>query len=365
MANQGENQAYTFNLIDQHRLQERYNGGFSYCHVFVSAGWLSGNPNIQDTDEVTQGLYREMLTYFVALRERGELVDLTMREFASWYKRTIPIGAPQVALAKEVLYGSGKHYFWYLDPYCRVLVDATQGGAIGDLRPYAGQVAGETGPDQPATMYGSYPYVIQSQHRSGNAHHFADGSRTTLQVMHAGETLDLARARTTVADVVRDEAGTRVRLTPAELRFASGLSACIETVYLFRGGGAIEITRRLTSLSDPQAHLRVREYVKGCVGVTEYPQDLSGITLRVEGEDPQALTYAYRSRAASTPGATAAIADIPQANTRLSLSSTNGPYQRGHIVEGFLFNPYFTLALDHELALGEELTTCLSLNQLA
>ncbi|PJF46005.1 MAG: hypothetical protein CUN48_16000, partial [Candidatus Thermofonsia Clade 3 bacterium] len=37
-----------------------------------------------------------------------------------------------------------------------------------------------------------YPYLIQSQHRTGNAHHYADGSRTTLLVTRNGLRLHTA-----------------------------------------------------------------------------------------------------------------------------------------------------------------------------
>ena len=44
-----------------------YNDGFSYTNVFVGPNWLSGSPNVQDSDEVTQGMYREYLEYYAQL----------------------------------------------------------------------------------------------------------------------------------------------------------------------------------------------------------------------------------------------------------------------------------------------------------
>ena len=46
--------------------------------------------------------------------------------------------------------------------------------------------------------------------------------------------------------------------------------------------------------------LRVQEYVKGCYGLTEYPEDMRGIRLAVEGEIPRTLDYEYRSRTIQT-----------------------------------------------------------------
>jgi hypothetical protein len=364
MANEGADCPYMFNLVDQHRLQEEYNDGFSYCHVFVGAGWLSNHHAIEDPDEVTQDLYREFLEYFAGLREQGQVTDMTMSEFASWYREHVPIGKPQVALAKEVLYGSGKEYFWYVDPYFRVLIDATQGGSIGDLRPYAGRVERSTGPDSPALWYGSYPYVIQSQHRSGISHHFADGARTTLLVTHGDETLDLGTCRTRCAGVTRDGEGVHVRLTPAQLVFASGLKASIGTTYRFVGEGRLLIERRLADVSDPTAALRFQEYFKGCYGTTEYPEDMHGVELAVEGDISRTLAYEYRSRSIQAAEARAVTARIPQVNAEVRLEAAGGPAALGRAIEGYLFNPYYTLTLETTLEEGEEMRTWLNVQEL-
>ena len=354
---------YMFNLVDQHRLQEKYNDGFSYCNVHVGAGWLAPNHCASDPEAVSVGLYREFLEYFVELRKQGRCRDMRMGEFASWYRENTPIEKPQLALAKEMLYGTGKHYFWYVDGYSRVLIDATQGGGIGDLRPYAGQVAVETGPDTPHTIYGSYPYIIHSQYRSGLAHHFEDGARTTLFVICKGEEVDLGTCPTTVATVVKEGAGTRVRLTPAEVSFRNGARVLIETEYYFAGKGDIQIVRRLVGTSGPGVEVRVREYVKGCHGTTEYPEDMKGIRLSVEGADPAALDYAYKGRTLATRAATAVRACIPQIRTELVLESEGEAALQGQAIEGYLFNPYYTLTL--EKTLPKEMQTWLRVKKLS
>jgi hypothetical protein len=364
MAYVGTDCPYMFNLVDQHRLQEDYNNGYSYCHVLVGAGWLAPNHNVPDPEEVSKQLYRDFLAYFVELRQQGKLVDMTMSEFADWYRQNVPVGKPQVALAKDVLYDSKKQYFWYIDPYCRVTLDMAQAGSIGDLRPYAGQTPCVTGPDTPKLVYGSYPYVIHSQYRSGIAHHFVDGARTTLQVTCRGETIDLGTRRTHCAEVTQDSAGTHVRLTPATLTFAGGLTASIETTYHFAGRGEIVVARRLLELSDPAAVLQCREVFKGCYGVTEYPEDMHGIRLAVEGDAPQAIPYEYLSRTIETANARAVSARIPQISSEIRLEAVDGPAALGQAVEGYLFNPYYTLTLQKTLAKGEEVYTCLRINQL-
>lgn len=362
LANIGYNHPYDYNLVDNYRLQEDYNDGFSYYHVFVSPGWLAGHPTIQDPNEVSQKLYQDLLEYFVELRQQGQLTDMYMSEFADWYQEKIPIGKPQVYLAKELLYGSKKHYFWYIDPYCRVLIDTNQGGSIGDLRPYVGKYARSTGPDTPALIYGSYPYLIHSQYRSGISHHYMDGARTTLMVTHNDQTLDLGACRTRVAEVKRDATGTHTTLTPAKLTFQDGLHAEIETTYHFPGSGQILIARKIKALSDPQAVLQVQEYLKGCYGTTEYPEDMHGIQLGVEGEKSIAFEYLYRGRVIETANARATRARIPQINTEIRLEAVDGPALSGKAVEGILFNPYYTLTLAYSLTLGKETHTCLRLS---
>lgn len=355
---------YMFNLVDQQRLQEQYNDGFSHCNVHVSASWLVPNHNVPDPEAVSAGLYRDFLEYFVSLRREGCCRDMTMGEFAVWYRKAMPVGKPHMALAKEMLYGTGKHYFWYVDGYFRVLIDATQGGSIGDLRPYAGQVPVETGPDSPQTIYGSYPYLIHSQYRSGLAHHFEDGARTTLIAICNGEEVDLGTCPTKVASVEKGVEGTCVRLTPAEVTFRSGVRASIETEFQFVGNGDIRIVRRLVGTSDPGVEIRVREYVKGCYGTTEYPEDMKGIRLSVDGSIPAELAYAYKGRTLATGTAKSARAEIPQVGTKLVLEAEGDPALHGQAIEGFLFNPYYTLTLEKPLTKQKEITTWLRVKKL-
>jgi hypothetical protein len=361
MANEGEICPYSLNLVDQYRMQEDFNDGLSYFHVFVGATWLSGNPNIQDSDEITQKLYKELLEYFVELRSKGNLVDMYMSEFSNWFRENMPVGKPQVYLAKEMLYGSGKHYFWYADPYMRVLVDAGQGGSIGDFRPYAGKTENSTGTDSPSLAIGSYPYIIQSQYRAGIAHHHRDGARTTLLVRSGDETIDLGFSRTRVIDILTDNEGIHMKLSPAKITFKSGLYASIETIYHFMGQGKIILERKISDISDRDAELELTEYFKGCYGVTEYAEDLHGISLKVKGDIEQSMDYQYKSRTIKASNAHSVSALIPQVNTEVRLESLEECTSLGEVVEGYLFNPFFTLTLQSKIKKGKGLKTCLTI----
>ena len=42
-------------------------------------------------------------------------------------------------------------------------------------------------------------------------------------------------------------------------------------------------------MSDPDAEVYLDEYITACYGTTEYPEDMTGITLTCEGENPQSI----------------------------------------------------------------------------
>lgn len=358
LANEGLVHAYDFNLCDQYRMQEDFNAAPSYYQIHVSSGWLSGNPNILDTDEVTQQLYRETLEYIAALRDAGELVSMTLSEFAAEYRRTVPIGGQSVAVGKDILMDSGKQYFWAIDPGYRVLVDLFQGGSIGDLRPYAGRYAAFTGPDAPSGRYdmNSYPYLIQSQYRTGYKTHSRDGSRTTLLLSHGGEQRDLCAYNTRIASVERtEEGGSRLTLEPVTVAFSDGVSVTVQTVYDFRPGGRIGMTRRL--LSAAPEDLRLTEYVKGCYGFTEYPEDMKTLRLCVDGT-PQA-PFDYDRTVIDAGGGSTVSVVIPPITTELALTGEGAAHMS--VREGELFDPFYTLQAEFSAADRKEYVTWLSI----
>lgn len=369
LANKGLLHEYDYNLIDQYRMQEDYNDGFSFYHVHVSASWLGNSPNVQDPPEVSQRIYLETLKYLASLRNQGSVQDMHMSEFGAWYSNSVPLGKPAVAVGKEMLYGSGKHYFWFSDPYFRILIDAAQGGSIGDIRPYAGKFESFTGPDSPFREIATYPYLIQSQLRTGTVHHFADGSRTTLYLSDGAETVGLCECKVRVASVRRAGASVEMRLTSADIRFHSGLAVQLETVYEFIGSGKLLIKRKLAFISGEPARLHIREYFKGCYGFTEYAEDLRGIELEAVGEageeSRETLTYLYESRSMSLPKGRRVSASIPQIGTQVSLEPMNMEPETVGAEEGHLFNPYFTLKVEYAIDQdNKEAVTCLSIQKL-
>lgn len=340
LVNDGASHNYDFNLVDQYRMQEDFNNGFSYYQIHVSPSWLSGCACVMDSDEITQKMYREQLEYMRGLKQSGSLHDMTVSEFGEYYRRTVPIGTADAAVAKEMLFGSKKHYFWLASPSFRVLVDCDQGGSIGDLRPYNAEFEAFTGVDSPMREIHTYPYIIQSQLRTGVKTHCRDGSRTTLIVTVRGVKKDLCYCQSRVDKVERNGGDVILTLSPVSLDF-DGDTVKIRTVYTFCGEGKLRIKREI--LEKPKnERVELCEYFNGCFGFTEYPEDMNGIRLYADEEE---LLYGYIGRRIVKEDASRVGAVIPQINARVELRGSG----RGYACEGHLFAPFYTLALAYEI----------------
>lgn len=341
LANDGFTHNYDYNLVDQYRMQEDYNNGFSYYQIHVSPGWFFGNPNIMDSNETTCTLYRETLEYLAELREQGELTDMYLSEFGEYYKENVPVGTTDIGVGKDILFGSGKHYLWVLNNSYRVLVDTFQGGSIGDLRPYAGKYEAFTGVDAEKPLMNSYPYLVQSQYRSGLKHHHEDGSRTTLLVTHNNETLDMCNYPSKIENVERCGNNVTLELKPVIMKFKDGTEIEIQTVYEFENNGKIGITRKL--LKGDFKEVELCEYVKACYGFTEYPENMKGISFYVDKE--KAADYGYNAKVYGKPSVKSVSAVIPEITTALELCPEKDA--EGCVCDGHHFAPYFTLKLKY------------------
>ncbi|RAZ24549.1 hypothetical protein DK853_50425, partial [Klebsiella oxytoca] len=69
------------------------------------------------------------------------------------------------------------------------------------------------------------------------------------------------------------------------------------------GASNIKIERNILEISDPSAEITLDEYITACYGTTEYPEDMTGITLACEGENGTTINYEYRCRDAKLDGA--------------------------------------------------------------
>lgn len=353
---------YLFNLIDQYRHLALYNRGFCYNMMFVGPGWMNKLGRWEAPYELLVKSYEDGMAYYASLKKNGELIDMTMAEFAEHYRNTHHYTQPECALWRDILYGSEKQHFWYCDPYFRAAFDLNQGGAIIDLRPYAAKLEIEAGIGTKHIQDVSYPFLIQANYRAGYFTHYAgEGTIKSCKVSYGSVEADLCLCRTKAH--FSEENETRVlTLDPVELKLG-GLTAVVQTAYCFtEGSSEIEVNRHVLSVSIPGAKLKFSEYMTACYGTTEYSEDMTGITLSVSAPGKTvSIDYAYKCREAALEHAQAASAVIPQIQTKVTVACRSEA--RGFIREGYAFSPMFTLGMEAEIGEKETLTTWLRLEK--
>ena len=357
---------YFYNLVDQYRDLEKYNNGYAYNMMFVGPGWMNKMGRWEAPYELLLKSYEDGCAYYGKLKKEGKLVDMTMSEFADYYREKKHYTEPECALWRDILYGSEKQVFWYCDPYMRACVNMDQGGAIVDLRPYAAKLKWEVGIGTKHVQDASYPFLIQEKYRAGYFTHYAgEGTVRSAKVCYNGEEVDLCLCRTKAHfSEEKDAAGKVTRiltLDPVDIEF-EGLTVKLQTKeYFEEGSGAIRIERNILEMSDPTAKVEINEYMVACYGTTEYPEDMTGITLTAKGNTTETITYEYKCREASVAGAKEVSAVIPAIETKVSLTTEDDA--EGYIREGYAFSPMFTLGYKKTVSDKEVFSTWLNLEK--
>lgn len=352
---------YLYNLIDQYRAQEKYNNGYAYNMMFVGPGWMNKMGRWEAPYELLLKSYSEGCKYYGDLKKEGKLIDMTMSEFADYYRKKKSYTEPECALWRDILYGSDKQLFWYTDPYMRAGVNMDQGGAIFDLRPYAAKLKWEVGIGTKHVQDASYPFLIQEKYRAGYFTHYAgEGTIRSAKLCYQGEEVDLCLCRTKAH--FSQEGNTRIlTLDPVEIEFYD-LTVKLQTRLQFpEGEGTIHIEREILEMSRPDATVEINEYMVACYGTTEYPEDMNGIVLRCEGSEPKELVYNYQCREESLAGAKEVSAVIPAIETKVSMGASHGA--EGYVREGYSFSPMFTLGYKKQVSDKEVFATWLKLEK--
>ncbi len=347
---------YLFNIIDQYRHQAKFNNGYSYNMMFVGPGWMNRKGRWESPYELLVKSYEDGMAYYGKLKKEGKLLDLTMTEFAQWYREHKTYTEPEVSLWRDILYGSEKQHFWYVDPDMRCCLDMNQGGAMIDLRPYAAKLYWPTGIGTPHVQDTSYPFLIQANYRAGYFTHYAgEGTVKSCKVSYNGRSADMCLCRTKAH--FSQEGNVRIVTTdPVEMELGE-LKVKLQNIFRFRqGSGKVETERRVLETSIPGAKVEIDEYITACYGTTEYPEDMTPVVLRAGQEE---IRYAYKCRSAETVGVASAV--IPPIETKVSL--TAGEQERCYIREGYAFSPMFTLGVKKTVGEKEGLVTWLSLEK--
>ena len=358
---------YLYNLIDQYRDLEKYNNGYAYNMMFVGPGWLNKMGRWEAPYELLKKSYEDGMAYYGQLKKEGKLEDMTMAEFADYFRSKKTYTEPECALWRDILYGSDKQLFWYCDPYMRACINMNQGGALVDLRPYAAKLKWEVGIGTSHVQDASYPFLIQEKYRAGYFTHYAgEGTVRSAKLTYNGEEVDLCLCRTHAKfseEVIEDGKKKRIlTLNPVDIEFYD-LTVTLQTRVIFtEGSSEIEMERTVLSMSNPDAEVELNEYMVACYGTTEYPEDMTSITLTCKGKEEKSIAYAYKCREEEEEGATSVEAVIPPVETKVSMRSSDSS-AAGYIREGYAFSPMFTLGYKSKLKDKEVVSTWLRLEK--
>jgi hypothetical protein len=351
---------YFFNLVDMYREQARYNNGRAYNMMFVGPGWLNKAGRWEQPYSLLKKSYCDGLDYYAKLKKNGQLIDMTMAEYAAYYRKEHPSYLePEVALWRDVLYGSNKEYFWYYDPFFRACLDFNQGGAMICLNPYVGKLDLPVGIGTGNAYNASYPYIIEANYRAGFFTHYAgQGTLKSCVIRYQGQECDLALERTLAS---YQKVGDDIELTtnPFEVVFKD-LSFHMQSVYRFKKGtGEIVTTRRILDDLGGKS-IEIEDYLVGCYGINEYSDDMSCVTLEVEGnQGKQSLQYAYKMR--QLVGSDVSRAIIPPVNTIVEMGGD--PQATVKAEEGIAFSPMFRLSVSQVLSSKGEFTSWLKVKK--
>lgn len=358
----GQEYPYLYNLIDQYRYQEKFNNGYAYNMMFVGPGWMNKMGRWEAPYELLKQSYFDGCAYYGKLKKEGRLIDMTMSEFADYYRQKRSYTEPECALWRDILYGSDKQLFWYCDPFMRACVNMNQGGAIVDLRPYVSKLEWKVGIGTKHVQEAGYPFLIQEKYRAGYFTHYAgEGTVRSAKLCYQGEEVDLCQCRTH-AHFAEENGERKLILDPVEIEFYD-LTVKLQTVIAFpQGSSNIRMERHILEMSRPDAEVEINEYMVACYGVTEYPEDMTCITLSVAGEGKkEELQYAYKCREYSLDNADEVAAVIPPIETRVSMTCEN--QAAGYYKEGYAFSPMFTLGYSGKIRDKEVFTTWLRLEK--
>ena len=339
---------YTRRFFAEHLRQAENNHGYAYYQFFESPGSLEANGH-HVFDEPSEDFAEVYEGYIAFLGDRvrsGAVRQLSMAEFGKWFlERFGGYTPPTLSHWRDIRFGSGKEYVWYLDENMRVALAANRGGAIVDLRPYAAKIVKESaGVDTEYLWDLSYPFLIQNHHR------YTTVCKGMLE--YNGIVRDLAEEFMTVAKVEQTAAETVVRFHPIDLAFGD-MTCTVESTCAFTSSGEIRRTVTVRSPSKTSGTIAFCEYFRGAWGTTDLPTNLAGLVLKVSDETAQyGFPYAHKGRKLDRPDALSCEVGFPSENFRLILEGCEGGWI-GSVEEGTLFQTFYTLTLEKSLALEE------------
>lgn len=352
---------YFYNLVDEYRYLGKFNNGLAYNMMFVGPGWMNKAGRWEAPYELLLKSYQDGMAYYGKLKKEGKLIDMTMEEFARFYRENKHYNEPEVALWKDILYGSDKQLFWYYDPSFRFCLDMNQSGAMIDFRPYASKLYWPTGINTKHVYDASFPYLIQANYRAGYFTHYkGEGTLKSCKFTHKGESVDLALCRTK-AKLNCNDFEKELVLDPVEVVFNDGLVLKIVSKFTIKEGSGEIITSREVVEVNRDDEYEVSEYFVGAYGTTEYSEDMTGISLKVSNnEENKEISYEYKCRSIQIENGVAEV-NIPQIETHLAMHGEKETV--AYCNEGYAFSPMYTLGVKKVMKGKGELKTWLKVKK--
>lgn len=352
--NKGKKCKYLYDFFDEWLTQDNYNDSV-YYNFFVGSGWLNEGRNFEETSEDSKDLYRQSLAYCKEKQDDGKVNVLTMAEYAEKHAEIFKIGRGDSNLWHDLLCGSKRDIFWYADSFWRVALDPNAGASLVDLRPYAGRLEQDLGPNSKDMWNGSYPFALSETHRNAFA-------SSTIGCEDGG--IGFYNSRTNIKNVIKKDSLTIVELGTFEFCI-SGNKIVILPTFIFNPDGSIIMKKKIVSAVKTDIEYAIKETVKGTFGKTEYPEDLAEtkLVLIKNDETLQNLNYEYKNRTVSAKNVKYVFAEIPMLNSILEFTC-NSSNCKGEIHEGSMFDPYYYLSLTQFLKVGEESEICLRIKRL-
>ena len=344
---------YMFDFIDMWLEQLKYNE-YGYYNVFVGPSWLTDSTMLDEPGSYAERLYDENMEYLKQKIDEGSVVAMSMSEFGKWYMENIPVGTPEVNSWRDIICGSDRTMYWYIDPMMRVAFDGNIGGAICDLRPYAGRISKDTGPDTDSLCNMNQPYLISAEMRGG----VHDGSLHTVKIYINSKEYCIALRRT----AFEVEGISKIRILPVELEL-DGVKVTFDSIVEFDGMGGMDITRRLIDVSNENAIIEFEEYNRTCFGDTQYQGNMNGCKISIENkQSAKEMDFTYSSKEMCVEGVTKLGAVYPQIGTAIEMKVLSDNVI-GKAEDGFLFKPFITLSARRKMKKGEELKICMKIKQ--
>ena len=170
-----------------------------------------------------------------------------------------------------------------------------QGGAIVDLRPYAAKLEWPVGIGTKHVQDASYPFLIQGEIPCRLFHPLCrrEGTVRSAKLSYKGEEVDLCLCPTH-AHFSREGKDKNPYIRPGYDRVQGSDCKTSDKKSTFEEGSSnIRIERHILEMSDPTAEVTLNEYMVACYGTTEYSEDMSHITLKIDGPE-KTINYEYK-----------------------------------------------------------------------